>query len=302
MLRSTGIDSTLLMAHRRNEGQLVKDPCLSPMNTPLVMVDVGEGKPVFCCPATQVVPFGYVPAGVQGSEALPVTGTGKGLMEVPILPASAEQVVTHSEIELQADGRMRVKRTVQPGGSAETDWREWSKLRPEEIAQKFEGIVSSIHPNARLLSYSAGNVDNLDENVTIEYEYEVEGYALTAGGELLTFKLPELYYSASSIEKYERELPMFWGRRYSLDNTVTIKLPEGFRVRSLPAQVKSYEGKKPFMYYEASFVEKGGTVVFRDIFERNSVYEPARAYPIFIRAVKESAQLAKEWVVIEKSQ
>jgi hypothetical protein len=303
MLKSIGIKSTLLLAHRRDAGHLPEEnACLWPMNTPVVRV-VADGETYYCYPTTQVIPFGYVPAGVQGSTAIAIEGGSKGLAEIPLLPASMEGMDTESEIELYPDGRITVKRKENPRGGSEVSWRGWSKLKPEELKQKFESIVSSIHPKARLLDYSPKSpkdLADLNRPVEIEYEYEVEGYALTAGGELLVFKVPELDYSASAIEKYERDLPMFWGSRRMFSNRAVIKLPKGFKVRSMPAQVKAYEGAKPFMWYEAGFVAKDGTIVFKDTFERSGVYEPRQNYPVFIRTIKEMAQLSKKWIVIEK--
>jgi hypothetical protein len=56
------------------------------------------------------------------------------------------------------------------------------------------------------------------------------------------------------------------------------------------------------MWYEASFVEEENTVVFKDSFERTSVFEPASSYPVFIKVTKDKAEMAKKWLVIEKTE
>jgi hypothetical protein len=303
MLRSVNIGSFIRLAHRRDSGQLPRENAsLRPMDTPIVYV-LADGEEHYCYPTTQVIPFGYVPSGVQGSLALAAELRSKGLCEIPVRPSSKEAIFTESDIELFADGRIRVKRTERLQGGSETSRRKWSKLRPEELAQKFESIVTSIHPNAKLIDYSPKSpkeLGDLNKPVVIEYEYEVEGYALTAGGEILVFRIPELNYSASEIEKYDRDLPMFWGRRRMFNNRATIKLPKGFKVKTMPAQARSFEGTKPFMWYVAGFSAKGDTIVFKDRFERSSVYEPRQGYPVFIRTIKEMAGLAKKWIVVEK--
>lgn len=299
MLDSVNIGSTLLLAHRRDEGVLPRENAsLLPMSTPVVQVRA-EGRTYFCVPTTQFISFGYLPGGVQGSPALCCASASNGLIELPLFDAAEEAALTESIIELSVDGRLHVRRREHPKGAIAARWREWSKYKPDEIRQKFERVVAAVHPGAKLLTHSQ-NVTDLDKPVVIEYEYEVEGYALTAGGELLAFRVPELVYSASSIRKYERELPMFWKNRYLFENSATIKLPEGFRVKSMPEQVKSYEDTKPFMWYEALFVEKKGTIMFRDSFQRTSVCEPPSGYPTFMQAIKTSAQLAKKWIVVEK--
>ena len=40
---------------------------------------------------------------------------------------------------------------------------------------------------------------------------------------------------------------------------------------------------------------------FSDIFERSGVCEPADKYDIFIKTIKVRAELAKKWIVVEKS-
>jgi hypothetical protein len=303
MLKWAGVESSLLLAHRRDYGCLPRENAsLLPMDTPILKVAAGDGG-VYCCPTTQFVRFGYIPSGIQGFTALRVEPADAALVEAAVPDSSTESVTTHSEISLGRDGRVRVKRTEKPQGAAEAAWREWSALKPEEIRQKFERVVSRIHPGAKLIDYSPkqpSELGDLNRPVAIEYEYEAGDYCLAAGGELLAFKIPELDYDASSIQKYERDLPLFWERRKLVENTAVIKLPDGFRVRSVPEQVKSYEGSRPFISYEASFAVKEGTLVFKDRFERTGIYEPPQMYEVYIKAIKDSARLANDWVVIEK--
>jgi hypothetical protein len=271
------------------------------VGAPIVRL-AADGAEYFCCPTTQMVGFGYVPGGLQGVAALEVKKEGARLVEVPVLACTHEGDSTVSQIELRADGGIRVRRSEYPRGATEVKWREWSKLKPEEVKQKFEKVVASVHPDARLLCHSVKNLDDLARPVVVEYEYEVEGYALCAGGQTLVFRVPELDYSASALQKYERKLPMYWRNRHLFENVATVVLPEGFRVRSMPAPVKSYEGsRKPFMWYEASFTAADGAVVFRDGFERASVWEPPERFGAFMQAIKESARVAREWIVVEKA-
>ncbi len=304
MLKWASVKSRLLLAHRRDRGYLPpENACLWPLDTPVLEVTAGD-ESVYCCPTTQFDSFGYVPSGIQGFTGLQVEPAAPALIETAVPDSSTERVTTHSEIQLLADGGIRVRRTEKPLGAMETSWRTWSAMKPEELKQRFERVVSGIHPNAKLLDYSPKQpkeFGDLTRPVVIQYEYEVGDYALTAGGEMLVFRIPELDYDASSIQKYERDLPMFWDRRRLFENTAVIKLPEGFKVRSMPAAVKSYEGSRPFMSYEASFAQKEDTIVFKDRFERTGIYEPPQMYKVFIKAIKDSAHLAKEWVVIEKS-
>jgi hypothetical protein len=304
MLKWAGVESRLLLVHRRDRGHLPRENAsLWPMDTPLIEVITEEGS-VYCCPTTQFVKFGYIPSGIQGFTGLQVEPASPGFVLTAVPDSSTERVTTHSEIKLQADGGIRVKRTEIPQGAMEASWRGWSVLKPEELKQRFQRVVSNIHPNAKLLDYSPKQpkeLGDLNKQVVITYEYTADEYALTAGGELLVFKVPELDYDASSVQKYQRDLPMFWGRRRLFENTAVIKLPEGFKARSLPAAVKSYKDARPFISYEASFVEKNGTIVFKDRFERTGIYEPSQMYKTFIKVIKESARLANEWVIIENT-
>jgi len=301
MLKRAGIESTLLLAHSRDEGTLTSEnPCLWPMNAPVVRVTV-EDKTFFCAPTTELVPFGYLRGYLQGAYALEARAPSKGLITLPSRSASEEATLTDSQITLSADGSIRVMRVEHPHGQSAIGWRKLSKLKPEELEQRFARIVASIHAAALLLRYSAENLKDLDKPVVITYEYEVAGYALKAGEETLVFKLPEVDYSASAIQKYERDLPMFWKTRYMLQNKATVTLPEGFKVTSKPPETVSYKEKAAFMWYEACFKEEDGRIYFGDTFVRNSVYEPPEAYPAFIAAIKTSAELAKQWIVIEKT-
>jgi hypothetical protein len=299
MLKSSGFDVHYLLCLPRSQGAFPKqNPCLSLLSSPALLVKIEEDT-FYLALFSDSTDFGYIPPYLQGAAALLIDEKEPQLVEIPLLPASEEFTESTTAATLTADGTIKAKTVRKALGHYASEWRQLGNLRPEELKQSFEKRVAEIHSNARLLSFNAGNLKDLNSPVVIEYEYEIPDYALKAGTELMAFRLPEIDYSASSIEKWERTLPLFWANTFSYRNFVRVVIPETYEVRYIPESVQSYSGYEPFTYYRARFTLDDDAVVFTDECVRNSVLENAVKYASLLDAIQTSARVSNEWVVLE---
>jgi hypothetical protein len=298
MLKFSGFDVRYLLCCPRSQGAFLNEnPCLALLTWPALLLKI-DNEVFYLAPFSDSTEFGYIPPHLQGSTALLIDEKSPQLVEIPILPASEELTESSTTATLTSDGAIKAKCVRKAVGHYASEWRELGNLRPEELKQNFEKRVAAIHTNARLISFNTGNLKDLNSPVIIEYEYEITDYALKAG-ELMVLRVPEIDYSASSIEKWERNLPLFWSNTFSSRNTVRIIIPENYEVRYIPDSVQSYSGYEPFTYYRARFTLEEDAVVFADEFVRNSIFESAVKYASLLDTIQTSARISNEWVVLE---
>lgn len=116
LLAAVDIPSRLITVHTHDGWPA---PYISPTiagnaNHEILVIDLPDG-PVFADPTRPDVPFGALPAEVQGAPALPITAAGAGLMT---LPESAP-----ADNALLIDGALTVDRTGDVKGSAKIEAR-----------------------------------------------------------------------------------------------------------------------------------------------------------------------------------
>jgi len=301
MLKSSGFDVHYLFCSPRSQGAFLKEnPCLALLTSPALLLKI-DSEVFYLAPFSDSTEFGYIPPTLQGATAFVIDENSPQLVvevPLPLLPAQDEFTESTTIATLTPEGAIKVRTVRKAVGHYASEWRELGNLREEELKQSFQKRVAGIHANAKLISFKTGDLKNPDSPVVIEYEYEIADYVLRAG-ELIALRVPEIDYSASSIEKWERNLPLFWSNTFSYRNTVRVIIPENYQVRHIPDSVQSYSGSEPFTYYRARFALEEGGVVFTDECVRNSVFESADRYSALLDTVQTSARISNEWIVLE---
>ncbi|MFH1421607.1 MAG: DUF3857 domain-containing protein, partial [Planctomycetota bacterium] len=299
MLKLAGFDVQYLLCAERSSGSFLREsPCISLLTSPLLLLKI-ESDIFYLAPFSNNTQFGYIPPNLQGAAALLISEQTPEIVEIPVLQASKEIIKSNTTVTLNEDGSIKAKCVQSAKGQKACGMRELGNLKPIELKQHFEKEISQIDPNATLVSYKTSDLKDLNIPVVIEYEYEISDYALKAGKKLMAFRLPDLYYSASSINKWERNLPLFWSNNSMQSNTITLVIPENYKVRYLPESIQSYTGGVPYSYYRADFKYNSNTIVFNDEYVRESVYESPSSYKTLLDTIKTAARMSNQWIILE---
>lgn len=269
--------------------------------TRAVVILGGKGEKTFVSFSSEHASFGVLPPALRGTKALVLTGEKPAVVETPGDKPREEVWKEILSVEVKADGSIRVKKTVDVSGRYAESWRALSEKKPGELKQRFESMAAGVHPRAKLLSWKTENLDDTSKKPVVEMEYEVPGYALSAGGRYLVFKLPEVDYSSWEIEKSERSFPMWWGETEKRVKAIEFSIPDGFRVKYRPESYAN-PSKHGGLSYRADFAVEGRTVRFRDEFIRRSPGIPASAYADYLACVNARAKVSGEYVIFEKQE
>jgi hypothetical protein len=298
MLRRAGLAPQLIYAAAKSDAPLQESlPSLAQLAAAAVRVRAG-GVDRVLVPEEDALRWKAVPGWLQGSRALVVDGAGRGrLVDVPLSPAADESESSRERLTLGADGSIAGEIEIRPRGAHEEGWRAYKDSKKEDVDAQFERLAHSIHPNARLTSYSIEGLDDLSHDVVVKLAFAIPDYALSASGGYLAFRIPWAERGAGDVGKPTRELPMFW---YSRDKTALdaeVALPAGYEVYYAPEPA---DLAAPGFAYRASFAQEEGGLRYREERVADATEVSPEDYPKYKKFVEDTARFTQKWIVIRK--
>ncbi len=191
------------------------------------------------------------PGYVGDRHVLVATEEGDDLIQVPHVPASANQGSITDRSVLDEDGGIRGSVTITGGGFYEYILRTVNKnAGTEQLRMMAERMVQAVYPGAALSEFSVTDADDLYEPTTLELSYDIDDYVLDADPYVL-FKLPGATGSFEILSDFlfgrlvglpERKYPVALGVTLGVEETAEVVLPPGYTVENLPDAVDFEEG------------------------------------------------------------
>ena len=254
------------------------------------------GKTLVLAPAEDTRRYFELEPELQGVKALRVLGEGEPLFDNPDHTSGQEGDDISGKYILDKDGNLSGAYTSRLSGSYQSAMRSYKDFKKEDLDRNMEKYVHSIHPTARLKGYSLENLGDLSKDLNFGITFEAPGYAMKAGRYMI-LKVPGLEYSSADAAQTERELPLFWYYRSHNSRTLTIKMPEGYRLYHAPGNLDiTLAGQN----YKAGFKAAYGVLTFTENLRMENTWVESADYPKY-KAFKEAlAQFSENWIVLEK--
>ena len=235
LARAAGVQADILRVSSREER--VFDPrLLSGQQLPWELVRVRlDGADLFLDPGTPMCPFGLVWWPYTSGPALKLDREGGEFVTVPT--SAADKAVTRrtASMTLSPDGALRGEVTVKFEG-LEALQRRLDALGTDEAgaANDLESeLLSRLPVGSTVHLRSAEGRDSVEEPLALHFDAAVPGFAVKSERRLLVparlFQevAPEIF---TATRRYPVYFPYTWS---SLDN-VSIRLPAGYSVESIP--------------------------------------------------------------------
>jgi hypothetical protein len=239
-------------------------------------------------------PVGDLPDHEQGSWALIAAGGKGALVRMPVTPPEANRLDRQADVELLGDGSIRSVITEHSIGQAAVQERGAMRhLTKAEYAHVIESWISRGVTGAKLF-----RIDPTDNPVEGKFKLDVaftaNNYAQLMQGRLLVFK-PALVSRTESLAftDAKRKYPIAL-RSYAFNETVRVKLPEGFNVDELPDSMKL---DTPFGSYSASYDVKDGQLTFTRSLTQRAATIPVEQYAA-VRSFYEKVRAADQAPVV----
>ncbi len=242
-------------------------------DAPTVIRHSSLGRLLIFDPTDEHTPVGDLPDYLQGSLALISAGDAGDLVRMPVTSSEANRLERTIEAELSPEGTLSAAlRELSFGQAAVAERRIFKRASRPDYTRQIERWITRGAPSAQITK-----IVPVDEagKFTLDLEFKSPAYAQSMRGKLLVFKPAVVshrtqYFLASDKRKYPVVI-----ESEAYNETVKIKLPEGFQVDEMPDAV---ELKQPFGNYSAAIEIKEGLLIFKRALVLKSTTIPVEQY------------------------
>ncbi|MBD3285495.1 DUF3857 domain-containing protein [candidate division WOR-3 bacterium] len=226
--------------------------------------------------------YSRYPSFSSGDHGVYAVNAQKRKVELIPVPPAQEHLRSYTlEIEVDKQGNLLVSARMDFNGPYETAWRATlSRLtRKEDQRLRFEKIVNSIAPGARLQDFSFTDPDDFSTPLSLSLTYVLSDYVKFAGSVgILDLPVVDRNLRFSKVTLAERKLPLVYSTSSAIRHDIKISLPRGWKIAYLP---KGFAQESDEVKYNARYLVEGKGIRFIDTYERQvRKIEPDR-YPKF---------------------
>jgi len=245
-------------------------------NVVLVTVD---GKDMFFAPGAKFTPFGMLPWTETLVTGLKLDKDGGKWISTSLPNSDASRTEHKGHLKLSEDGSLEGKLTVTWTGLAALQRRVNQRNEDDASRKKFleDEVKESIVLGSEVELTNQPDWKSSDSTFTAEFNFKVPGFASAAGRKVL---LPATLFSADEkhlFEHADRIHPIYFEYPYKKIDELTIALPPGWKIASLPKPVD--EGAKA-ANYKLTVEDQKGLLHMRREIRSDLLIVPKDSYPI----------------------
>jgi len=239
LARAAGIEAGCVYVSTRNSyffDQRMLNP--SQLNTDVVLVKL-QGKDLYLDPGAKFAPFGILPWSETQVVGMALDKDGGTWVQTSLLDSSAAKIERKADLTLSEDGTLEGKLTVTYEGIEALGMR--TDERDEDDASRkttLEDLVKEAVPVAIEVELTnKPDWATASPTLVAEYHLKVSGWVAGAGRRAL---FPMGLFSANEKHVFEhaaRIYPVYFHNPYLTSDEITVTLPVGWKVASVPAPV-----------------------------------------------------------------
>jgi hypothetical protein len=209
------------------------------LNATLVLVKL-NGKDIYCDPGAKFAPFGLLTWYKTGVYGLRPDKNGGSWVKTPVPESSASRVERKADLKLADTGDLQGRLTITFTGLEAMQRREDERNEDEAERKKYlEYEVKAYIPTTIEVELTnRPDWSNPDAPFVAEFSVKVPGWASGAGRRVL---IPVGLFSGTEKHLFDhagRVHPIYMEFPFQKVDTVTIDLPSGWQVSSLPPAVR----------------------------------------------------------------
>ena len=232
------------------------------------------GKLLFFDPTSTVTPLGYLPPFEQANYVLLVAPEGGELLELPLLSPGTNRLLREGKMSLAPNGTLSGDVQEVRWGSPAAEWRSEMIHASMADRRKFlEDFLGRFLPGFLLTGANIGNLDKIDDTLTLQYKFVADNYA-KAVGNLLVLRPRVLGAKASDLPDIsERKYPVEFSGATLQSDSFEIALPPGYVVDDVPPPVRAVTD---FAEYRSQVEVVGDKLRYSRTYEIKSVIIPTQ--------------------------
>jgi len=246
------------------------------LNSNVVYVKL-DGKDLYLDPGTPFTPFGILPWNATAIKGLRIDKDGGKWVSTPLPAATASRTNRKATLRLDLDGSLDGTVTYTYTG-LEALWRRIEERNEDEADRKQfleDQINADIPTGIDVKLKNQPNWNSADANLIVEYELKVPGWATVVGQRAL---LPIGIFSEREKHTFDhatRVHPLYFTFPFQTEDDITIELPAGAQVTSLP-QIHNKDLK--VIGYNAAVEDNNGKLHLKREFSANMLLMDRKFY------------------------
>ena len=236
LVRAAGVEGYPVLVSRRSN-YFFNPSLMNPnqLNDNVVLVKL-NGKDVYCDPGTAFTPFGLLPWSETAVKGLRLDKDGGSWVMTTLPDSSVSRIERKANLKLRDDGTLEGKLTIVFAG-LEALYRRLDERNEDEASRKkyLEDTVKEYVPSGIEVELTTKpDWGSSADKLVAEYDLKVPGWVSGAGHRVL---LPVGFFSATEkhlFDHADRTHPVYFEFPFQKFDEVTIELPLGWQVSSLP--------------------------------------------------------------------
>jgi transglutaminase-like putative cysteine protease len=253
------------------------------------------GKVLFFDPTSQLIPFGYLPGGLQANTAMFVTPAGGELVTLPQTASALNGLQRTAKLTLDENGGLRgeVRETYLGDAAAGERWNLRAAQQDVDQIKPVESMLTHSLSTFAIEKATVGNLRVIAQPLVWNYTLVVDRYAKNAGD--LVLIRPRVFGSLSSSmmeTKEARQHPVEFDAPLRNTDVFEITLPAGYAVDELPPPVNEDIG---FVSYRSATELKGNLLRYTRTLEVKELSLPvakADALKHFFRTIENDERMS----------
>jgi tetratricopeptide (TPR) repeat protein len=275
MLGSLGIKATPVVVRTANKGDIETSPAsLAPFDHMIAYV---PSLDLYLDGTAEYTGSLELPAMDRGALALRVNEGKSMLVHLPD-PPPGESVSTHKvDAVILADGGARLDWRADVSGVEASEWRVRFHAQATR-KQRVQQLIASILPGSEVTAVDAGNLDDIEQQVTLHLRGQVPQFARTQGDGLSVPLGRKEHMVRDYAPLSERKLDVRLFAQWTQIDDWTVRLAPGAKIKSSPS---STSGSSPFGSYALDADVSGGVLHTRTTVSLAKTRIVASEYPAF---------------------
>ncbi|MDY7394224.1 hypothetical protein UMM65_03150 [Aureibaculum sp. 2210JD6-5] len=229
-LSAVGFDAEIVMLSTRDNGLPTKlYPVMTDFNYAIAKLNIND-KSYLLDATDRLMPFGKLPFNTLNTYGR-VMNFKKGSYWTDIIPDKNNRVLMSMDLEIDENGNFHgIIKNLYSGYRALNKRREIKEVAEENYLDKIEN-----DDNIIVNSYKNSNLEETDKNLKEEFDITIESNM----NEKLLLINPFILSKTGKnpFQLKERSYPVDFGYARSFTYTLTLKVPDNYKVKSLPENV-----------------------------------------------------------------
>lgn len=296
LARAAGLDASAARISTRDDHFFSKNIMRAADLRTFVAIVKLNGKDVYFDPGVQFTPCGLLPWWETNVPGLKLDKDG-GAWIMTNLPESSDSQITRSaDLKLTQEGSLEGKLTVTYSGLEASSLRMEQRHEDDTTRKKFleDQVRYSIPAAIEVELTNKPDWTSSDPKLVAEFDLQVPGWVSGAGSRAF---LPVGVFGGAEKHIYEhaaRTQPLYYHFMSQKADDVTIELPLGWKVTSLP---KPGDRDAKLLVYSLKMDEKNGTLHLQRHLRNDLIMLEPKYYPT-VRSFYQSVRTGDEEQIV----